>query len=60
MLTEIDVDEEELAAPEEGETESHPGPPDSVEVDTLKFKLPVPELRTLMDWDKGVPPPATV
>ena len=60
MLTVTVADVVEVALPDAGDAESHPLPPETVEVETEKFKLPEPALRTSMDADGGFPPLATV
>src|SRR5260370_1594005 len=60
MLTVTVVAEDALVLPDVGVATSQPCPPDTVEVDTVKFKVPAPLFNTVMVSAAGAPPPLTV
>src|SRR6266567_9202647 len=60
MLTVTLAAEEASARPDVGDATSQPCPPDTVEVDTVKFKVPEPLFNTVMVCGGGAAPPLTV
>src|SRR5260370_4983955 len=60
MLTGRVVAEDALALQEVGVATRQRCPPDTVEVDTVKFKVPAPLFNTVMVCGAGAAPPLTV
>src|SRR5229473_5898235 len=60
MLTVTLADDDALALPADGDATSQPCPPDTVEVDTLKFNVPAPLFNTVMVCGAGAAPPLSV